>query len=357
MAKGINVKEQNKDRNSKLDLLRIISAIAVVLLHVSAQYTDSLPVNTTDFGIAVAFNSLTRFAVPVFVMISGELFLNTQKTISVKKIWIHNILRLAIVFTVWSFLYYVFQSVYFWHFDFYRQGIVRTLVGIVYATKHLWFLYMIAGLYALTPILKEWLSKAEEKNVRYFIDIFFIFQIARTTLQVLINKSLTDEISSILMITELTGYLGYFVCGFYLSKYGVPKRTKAAMYVLLPIGIIANATLSILISRLNGVYSPGIYDSFGVFTFFNCVALYLLAEAVAGKLKFKTSIIANLAKDTFGVYLAHIMIWDIVKEELPDGVFGPVILAIPVFTIIVCVISFALSALLRRIPFVGRYLA
>ena len=351
------MKEKNKDRNSKLDLLRIISAIAVVLLHVSAQYTDSLPVNTTDFGIAVAFNSLTRFAVPVFVMISGELFLNTQKTISVKKIWIHNILRLAIVFTVWSFLYYVFQSVYFWHFDFYRQGIVRTLVGIVYATKHLWFLYMIAGLYALTPILKEWLSKAEEKNVRYFIDIFFIFQIARTTLQVLINKSLTDEISSILTITELTGYLGYYVLGFYLSKYGVPKRTKAAMYVLLPIGIIANATLSILISRLNGVYSPGIYDSFGVFTFFNCVALYLLAEAVAGKLKFKTSIVANLAKDTFGVYLVHIMIWDIVKEELPDGVFGSVILAIPVFTIIVCVISFALSALLRRIPFVGRYLA
>ena len=351
------MKEQIKDRNSKLDLLRIISAIAVVLLHVSAQYADSLPVNTTDFGIAVAFNSITRFAVPVFVMISGELFLNNQKTISVKKIWIHNILRLAIVFTLWSFLYYVFQSVYFWHFDFYRQGIVRTVVGIVYATKHLWFLYMIAGLYALTPILREWVVKADEKNVRYFIDIFFIFQIVRTTLQVLVNKSLTDEISSILTITELTGYLGYYVLGFYLSKYGVPKRTKTAMFVLLPIGIIANATLSILLSRIRGIYSPSIYDSFGVFTFFNCVALYLIAEAIAEKLKFKTSIVANLAKDTFGVYLAHIMIWDIIKEEIPDGVFGPVILAIPVFTIIVCVISFALSALIRRIPFVGRYLA
>lgn len=351
------MKEQVKDRNIKPDLLRIISAIAVVLLHVSAQYADSLPVNSTDFGIAVAFNSLTRFAVPVFVMISGELFLNTQKTISVKRIWIHNILRLAIVFTLWSFLYYVFQSVYFWHFDFYRQGIVRTVVGIVYATKHLWFLYMIAGLYALTPILREWVQKAEEKNIRYFINLFFIFQIARTTLQVLINKSLTDEISSILTVTELSGYLGYYVLGFYLSKYGVPKRTRTAMYILLPIGIVANAVLSIMLSRIRDIYSPGIYDSFGVFTFFNCVALYLLAESIAAKLKFKTSFVTNLSKDTFGVYLAHIMIWDIVKEEIPDGVFGPVILAIPVFTVIVCIASFALSALIRRIPFIGRYLA
>lgn len=344
------------ERNLKLDILRIISAIGVILLHVSSEYIDISAVGGTDFNIAVFINSLTRFAVPVFVMISGELFLNPDKEISTKKIWVHNILRIFILYIIWSYGYYVFQSLYFWKFDFYRHGIVRTLTGIVYATNHLWFLWMIMGLYVLTPVLRSWIKHAEEKNIRYFIIIFFIFQILRNTLAILIGKSLTDEISNLMKIAELTGYLGYFVCGYYFSRYKIKKSFTNMVFASVPFAIAINFASSLLMSEKTGYYNPGIYDSFGVFTFILSIALFIGVGKLTEKSK-KNVFLSNLSKDTLGVYLSHIMILEVLKNELGLEFFGNNLLGMAAFTIITAVITFVISAALRRIPKVGRYLA
>ena len=347
----------SNDRNIKLDILRILSALGVVALHVSSEFIDILPVGGIDFNIAVFINSLTRFAVPVFVMISGELFLDDKKEISVKKIWLHNILRLFIIYLIWSYGYYIFQSLYIWKFDFYKHGLVRTVTGIVYATNHLWFIWMIIGLYILTPILKSWLKGADEKNIRYFIDIFFIFQILRTTLTILINKSLTDEISKLVTITEISGYIGYYVLGFYLSKYRINKNLKIVLIAMLPVGIVFNFVCAAVLSKAKGTYDPGIYDSFGVFTFLLSVCLYLIVGSLSEKIKKGKPFIINLSKDTLGIYLVHIMLLEVIKREFGLNFIGNSTVGIIVITLILFVISVGISALLRRIPKAGRFLA
>lgn len=348
--------KEKAPRNIQLDILRILSAFAVVLLHVTSEYTNSLKVGSVDFNIAVLLNSLTRFAVPMFVMISGELFLNPDKEIPVKKIWVHNILRLAIIYFIWSFGYYIFQSCYFWNFDFYRQGIVRTAVGIVYATTHFWYIGMIIGLYVLTPVLRSWLKHADEKNVRYFVDMFFIFQIARTTLTLLINKSLVYEVSEITRITELTGYLGYYVLGFYLSKYEMKKPVKIFIFVCTPIGLVANFLISVLFSKAAGEYTPGIYDSFGIFTFYLTITLYLLIKKNVKSFNGQ-EVFVNLSKDTLGIYLAHIMVMQVLQNEIGMRTNLNPIAGIAIYTVLTFIISALIAALIRRIPFIGRYLA
>ncbi|MCR5847018.1 MAG: acyltransferase family protein [Lachnospiraceae bacterium] len=343
-------------RDSKKDILRIIAAVSVVLLHVSSDYIDISDVGSFDFNAAVLLNSLTRFAVPVFVMISGELFLDPEKSINVKKIWTHNILRLFIIYLVWSYGYYVFQSLYFWKFPFYKQGIVRTVTGIVYATNHLWFIWMIIGIYSITPVLKTWLKSADEKNIRYFIDIFFIFQIIRTTLTILLNKSLVNEISELLTFTEISGYIGYYVLGYYLSRYKLNKKLKTAIFVILPFGLVFNFLISVVYSKMQGAYTPGIYDSFGVFTFFNCVALYLIAEKIGKKIGSSPKLLAGLSADTLGIYLSHIMLWEVIKGQLGMDFIPISFAAIIVFTTVISAAAALIAALLRRIPFVGRYL-
>ena len=139
--------------NDSLDVLRVIAAFSVVVLHVSGQFIMASPVGSAEFCISNFMNSISRFGVPVFVMISGAIFLAEEKMVTIPKIWFKNILRLLIVFWVWSFGYYVFQSLYFWNYDFWNQGLLRTITGCVYASEHFWFLFMIIGLYALVPIL------------------------------------------------------------------------------------------------------------------------------------------------------------------------------------------------------------
>lgn len=68
----------NKKREENYDLLRIVSAIAVIMIHVSAGYKTAI---TSDavFGQLyerhqieiLLYNTLSRFAVPCFVMLAG----------------------------------------------------------------------------------------------------------------------------------------------------------------------------------------------------------------------------------------------------------------------------------------------
>lgn len=351
--------QKKLERNIAFDVLRIIAAFSVVMLHVSGVFIEMSKVGSVDFRLANFLNSISRFGVPIFVMISGAIFLSEDKKISIKKIWLNNILRMLIVFGVWSFAYYVFQSLYFWNFDFWRHGIIRTVVGCVYASEHFWFVFMIIGLYALVPILRTWVHHATKKELDYFVILFVVFQIGRTTLTTLVDKSLVVKIADMLKIFELSWYLGYFVLGYILVKYGVSARLKKVLWVMIPVGIAANYFISDYMSLKKGVYSPGIYDSFGVFTFLHAVALFVLCQDFFAKRKkegLAGKICTNLALDTLGVYMMHVGLLEFFESERfivgsMNPVLGSVLLSFICFG--VCAI---VAALLRRIPFVGKYL-
>lgn len=356
----MKIASTTQERNIAFDFLRILSAFSVVVLHVSSMYLMEYNVSTTDFKIANFINSISRFGVPIFVMISGAIFLSEDKKITTGKLWKHNILRLFILYAVWSFAYYVFQSLYLWKFDFWRHGLVRTITGCVYASNHFWFIFMIIGLYALAPILRTWLHHSSVAEQKYFIGLFVVFQVLRTTLGIAIDKSLTTTISELVEVTELTGYLGYFILGYFLMHYKIPQKAKWGLYASVPVGIVANYLISDYLSVKYGYYSPGIYDSFGLFTFLHVVALFVFVNDMASKLQKGNGFIAfikNLSLDTLGIYMMHIALLTFLMEE--GIIWGQVsVLTGTILLSIVCFIVCAIvAAILRRIPFVGRYLS
>ncbi len=351
---------KTNERNISFDILRILSAFSVVVLHVSSMYLTEYNVAATDFKIANFINSISRFGVPIFVMISGAIFLSEERQVPIGKLWKHNILRLFILYVVWSFAYYVFQSLYLWKFDFWRQGFIRTVTGCVYASNHFWFIFMIIGLYAMVPILRTWMHHSSEKEQKYFIGLFVVFQIFRTTLEITLDKSLTSTISELVEITELTGYLGYFILGYFLTHYKFSTKTKVALYAFVPVGIAANYFISDALSVKYGYYSPGIYDSFGLFTFLHVVALFVFVTGLCTKVStpaFLGKLIKNISLDTLGVYMMHIAWLDFfMKEQIIWGQIptlpGIILLSLLLFT--TCTI---IAAILRRIPYIGRYLS
>lgn len=347
------------ERNMAFDVLRIVAAFSVVMLHVSGTFIKTSEVGSVDFCLANFMNSISRFGVPIFVMISGAIFLSETKQISVKKLWLNNILRMLIVFGVWSFAYYVYQSLYYWNFDFWRQGIVRTITGCVYASDHFWFFFMIIGLYALVPILRTWVHHATKKELDYFVVLFVVFQIGRTTVTTLLDKSLVHKLADMFKITELSWYLGYFVLGYILMKHGVSQKIKWLLRIMIPVGIWANYTISAYMSLEAGVYSPGIYDSFGVFTFFHVVALFVFVTDFFAKKKVgeKTArVVSETALATLGVYVMHVGLLDFFRSKgFIIGSVNPVLGSL-LLTCICFVLCGVVAALLRRIPFVGKYI-
>lgn len=352
-------KKQASPRNVSIDLLRIVSALSVVVLHVSGQYIMNYDVGSLSFRLSNFMNSVSRFGVPVFVMISGALFLSRKKEIPTHKIWLTYILRLLIVYGVWSFAYYVFQSVYFWHFDFWRHGIVRTVLGCVYASDHFWFLFMIMGLYAMVPFLRTWVQNASPKELDYFMILYVVFQILRETAVALTDKSLLLELLDMAKIIELSFYLGYFILGYIVCTHGVSKTVKRFLYVSYPIGVIVNFLVSDRMSIAQNSYSAGIYDSFGVFTFLHTLAIFVFftdhffhVDWSAKRLRF----ITNLSKDTLGIYLMHVgLLTFFVNEGILELIPSPLI-GVPVISLLCFVLCGITAALLRRIPFIGKYI-
>ena len=75
--------------------------------HVAAYSFKEVDVNTFEWNAINVYSGLARFAVPIFVMISGALFLDPKKDIPIRKIYSKYILRIVIAFVFWSVVYAV----------------------------------------------------------------------------------------------------------------------------------------------------------------------------------------------------------------------------------------------------------
>ena len=152
---------------------------------------------------------------------------------------------------------------------------------------------------------------------------------------------------------------GYFVLGYYLVHIGIPRKTHKIFYL----AALPCAALNILISTLqtarDGVPNGGIYDGFCLFTFLLVIAVFLFfMEGIKNHKwgKGSAAVIAELSKGTLGIYLLHIGVMELLEARGIHSAMMPVAVGVPLLALLVFALCYGISALLRRIPWVGRYL-
>ena len=101
-----------KQRIIYLDYLRAIATVSVIILHVAATGWLSYDITSIEWNAINIYDSIVRWTVPVFLMISGALFL--KKDVSIKDLYIKYIPKMATVYMFWS-AFYVFVE--FFLFD------------------------------------------------------------------------------------------------------------------------------------------------------------------------------------------------------------------------------------------------
>ncbi len=346
----------DKNRMMHYDLLRIVAAFSVVLLHVASQHWYTLDIYGKDWIIANSYDALFRFGVPVFVMISGALFLAPDYELDLKKLFKHNILRLVIMYVIWSAGYGLWDLRYA---DLLHLGMKDLLRELITGRYHLWFLPMIVGIYLILPILKTWISNATKKQIEYFLLLFFLLQIVNQTIQAL---TVTDEIQYVLNIFKpelICGYVGYFVLGYYLAHIGISVRLRNILYVMFLPALLANVLLGTVLAHRAGAPVAAIYDSYGLFTFVVVVTVFAAFRQLFEKRRFHKAFewcIGEVSKDTLGIYLLHIAVLELGELFGIHNMIIPNIIGIPLLTISCFLICLIVTALLRRIPVIGRYI-
>lgn len=215
-------------RTVYFDYLRVFATFAVIILHVSAQNWYSTDVNGFDWQVFNFFDSIVRWSVPVFVMISGALFLNRE--IPLKKIYSKYVFRMAAAFAVWTIIYAYFSN----------GDILNRVSQIISGHYHMWFIWMIVGLYICIPFIK--LLIKDDKITRYFLLLAFIFAFLIPWLVTLTNDfagglvikgvSILNGNVSDMNIHIVLGYTSYFILGYYLAKTELSKKQRRIIYVL-----------------------------------------------------------------------------------------------------------------------------
>ena len=345
-----------KSRKLHYDILRVLAAFSVVMLHSAAQFWYDLDIKGTEWIIANSYDAVFRFGVPVFVMISGAIFLDKEYTLDLKRLYKHNILRLVVLYAIWSAAYGLFDTR---TWDWKAAGIKTILREMLNGRYHLWFIPMIAGIYVLLPILKGWIENAKQKTIEYFLMIFFVLQICSETIRALV---LSDEIHYILDLSKVEmacGYIGYFVLGYYLAHIGISAKVKKVLYALVVPAIVANVVLGLLLAwRVNAPVAT-IYDSFGIFTFILSLALFVFVCEKGKKANVgakSSKVWKELSADTLGVYVMHVGLMEFTEGLGFHSMMIPNIVCIPLYAIACFATCALVAALLRRIPGVGRFL-
>ncbi|MBC2581943.1 acyltransferase [Clostridium sp. DJ247] len=348
------MKKLNNNKIIYLEFLRVFSICAVVLIHtVNSALILNTKTSIVDLIIYRSIYNLTCWAVPIFLMITGALLLNPLKEISLGKLFNKYILRMLLILIVFGTIYAWIEIVFIERSINLLQlshAIFNMVQGETWA--HMWYLYMLIGLYIVTPFLKKIITYSNKAEIKYFLIITFIFNSIIPTAEHFL------DIKVGIYIPIITIYPFYYVLGYYLSQINITTKKIKLVYSL---GLF-NIIILILCSFLQNYFGVGkikflsAYNSPVIITF--SISIYIFMREQSYKLdEWYSKFISLLSRCSFGIYIIHMFFLNLFLKFFKFTPFNyPFFIGIPIFWISVFLCSFSLTFILTKIPIINKYL-
>lgn len=347
-----------QNRSIYHDLLRILSALAVICIHVYSEASTwkNQQFDTPTWGFLNVFASITRFAVPVFVMLSGSFLIEHFRDKDFKKLYTKNIFRLICAFFFWNcvyIVYYIVNRTFVVHQPIEIRDIVYKFIQ---GHFHLWFIPMLVFLYMITPFVRKICE--DVKYERYFLvlaSLPIIIRFVHAYIGVgpayyLLEKSGMEFVS---------GYTVYYVLGHYLTKQDVSKKYRIAIYVLAVLSLVATILLAFRDYRTESLADSYAYGYLTPNTLLMSAAIFLLFKYGFSRINFKektAKVIVKLSSLTFGVYLSHMVFTRLLLlTPLTVESMHPLI-SVPLLTVIIFIISAIVTWGISKIPVLKKYI-
>lgn len=198
-------------RKQFLDVLRVLATCAVVLMHVLTGATD-----VTDASIMPEYRSLllsvmdlVTWCVPIFLLISGYLFLNPERTLTYPVMIKKYCRRIALAILLFGVPYAASELVVAertFRIRMIPEALKMTLTG--HTWSHMWYLYLILFLYLITPLLKKVLRVLPVWGVAAVMAVIFL----GSSVAPFLNKVL--DVNSIPVLPDGGVYFLYYLCGY-----------------------------------------------------------------------------------------------------------------------------------------------
>lgn len=341
----------DKRRDLAFDLLKLLACLSVIIIHIVPFVLNKESINSTKFIIANIYTVITRWCVPIFIMITGAFMLGKKEALSLKVLFTKYILRIFIIYFIFSLFY---QLVYLYLDDNFVLNIkvvlnifIEILTGNGFT--HLWYLYMLIGIYLLYPIIYKVTRKITKKDLEYTLIILFILSTVVTSLNELFSILLLNYRISVSI--NISIYVFYFIAGYYLYNFKINKWLDKLLCWCVPISIIFSLILNFIsvytFNRNNTLF----IESSSINIVMLSLGVFWLVKRYFSRWKFIDcfSKIINFGSEYFlGIYLIHLLFVDcLYRLEIIrfDSIFTVII--IPVYSLLVYMISLCFLLLVK----------
>ncbi len=343
----------NKPRNCNLDIVRIVAVLTVIMSHVTSGYFSNYGTDTSEFAAANIFNSISRIGVPLFVMLSGALLLDENRNISTRDM-LNKIKGIALLLIFWSAAYSVLFNAVIPLLAGNEVNIKSVVSGFIFGYSHLWFLYMLIGLYFAAIFLRFFVARKNSKLVLLFIAISLLAQFTLPVLRIISGYFsegyLIIRFINMFYLQFFGGYAAYYLIGWYIVHIGINK--KIVRYLAYVASVASAAVIILYVAKTAD--RTNAYNNLNIVLCTFSVGVFLLICNIRINFKEKTKrllmIFSNLS---FGAYITHKIFIFILTTLCSYEEIG---ISIYLYCIIVFVIStavsFAVCALMAKIPLI-----
>lgn len=378
-----------------IDWMRVAACFMVILVHSTEPFylggDGSLILNQADAFWSSFFDSFVRACVPLFVVASS--YLQFPLHYSAGEFFRRRTVRVLIPFVVWLLVY-----AFVWGEP--ASNLKSLLLNFNYSAGHLWFVYMLIGVYLLMPLLSPWAEKVGKKELQVYLGIWLF-----TTFIPLIRDWVSSDPLAFAygptgiprqalyplwgeaswngygLFYYMSGFIGYLLLGLYFRKFVGELSWSKTLGIAIPAWLGGFAiTFGGFLRRVyetsggnfpaEGIINDAVYwettwcnDTIGVALM--TVAWILLFRKIRKEGGFYKKVLLPVSKASYGVYLSHILllvhIGGAVREWLGSGDEGLLgFWTTPVEIVISAVLAFvavsALSVLIQKIPKIGKYI-
>ena len=389
------MEKQLERREVWVDWMRVAACFMVVIVHATEPFylggEGSLILTRSDAFWSSFFDSFVRACVPLFIVASS--YLQFPLHYSSGEFLRRRAVRILIPFIIWTLVY-----AFVWGEPV--SNLKDLLLNFNYAAGHLWFVYMLLGVYILMPMLSPWAEKVSKKELQVYLGIWLF-----TTLIPLIRDWVSNDPIAITygptgiprqalfplwgeaswngygMFYYISGFIGYLLLGLYFRRFVGELSWKKTLAVALPcwlggFAISFGGFLRRVAETSEGIFPTGggistaVYwettwcnDTIGVALM--TIGMILIFRKITSEGRFYSKVLLPVSKASYGMYLSHLLVLvplaGYIRGWLGSGIDGmlgfwttPVEIVLSAVSAFVCVAI--ISVILRKIPKIGKYI-
>ena len=379
----MNLSNQKNQHIVWLDVVRFIAMFTVVCCHCTDPF-NFYPGTAPNIGEiklwGAIYGSVLRPCVPLFVMITGALLLPVRGDAST--FYKKRIPRVFYPFLIWSVLYNLFpwitgllglnpqiildffpyagEEVMQQSFSVSLEYILMIPFNFSILAVHMWYIYLLIGLYLYLPVFSAWVEKASERAKLMFLLAWGVTLLLPYYYQFVSNYLWgTCSWNSFGMLYAFAGFNGYLLLGHYLKN--LEWSLKKTLAIGIPMFAVGYAVTFLGFRHITALpeYTDEMLELFFTYCSLNVVMMTIPVFMLAKKVKVNSErmkkALANLNVCGFGIYMIHYFFTG-PSVVLMRAINMPIGLQIPVAAILAFAVSWGLVWLIYRAGKVAKYI-